>query len=290
MAKTELHLHLLGAIPPATLWTLILLFLSLLTTLSAQERMIQLSPELQIREIEKNSYLITHSFPWPANSLLLILEEPHALLIDTPYTPEATGQVLDWLQEQFGPGLDITAINTGFHIDNLGGNKALLERGIPIYGSELTAELLDRKGSDTMSKLSLWLRGRENEKYLKVYTDFDFFKPNRLFDIHEEQKLTLGSTDIIIHYPGPTHTYDNLVVYIPGKKLLFGGCMILSSQTNKPGFIEDGNLYEWQKSLVNLKNRFTDARIVIPGHGDPGSPNLIDHTEKVLRDSNKQGE
>lgn len=243
---------------------------------------LQLSEELTITEIEKETFLITHSFPWPGNSLIVVLDKKNILLIDTPYTPEATSLVLDWIQKKLGKDRSITAINTGFHIDNLGGNEALIKRNIPIYGSGLTVQLIETRSADTMKKMITWLSGAEYEKYRNTYSNFKFFSPTRTFNINEEQKLRLGSEEVIIFYPGPTHTYDNIVVYIPGKQLLFGGCMILSSDTEKPGYVDDGNPDEWANSLLQLEKRFEKIRLVVPGHGEAGSKMLITHTKQVV--------
>lgn len=243
---------------------------------------VQLTEEIKIREIEKDVFLITHCFPWPGNSLLLILDQNNIVWIDTPYTPEATSLILDWILNKYGNSYFITEINTGFHIDNLGGNRELIKRNITIYGSDLTCELLETRSEITMSKIIKWLNGHEYEKYKYVYTNFLFYNPTEIFDINEEQKLVFGSEEVIIYYPGPTHTYDNLVVYIPGKKLLFGGCMVLSSDEEKVGFSEDGNLHEWVNSLSNLETRFDNCRIVVPGHGNPGDFLLINHTKEIV--------
>ncbi|WP_319476485.1 MBL fold metallo-hydrolase [Marispirochaeta aestuarii] len=243
---------------------------------------VQLTEKISITEIEDKVFLVTHSFPWPGNSLFLVLDKENILWIDTPYTPEATALVLDWIEKEIGKQYSITEINTGFHIDNLGGNQELINRNIPIYGSSLTCKLLDNQSRITMSKMMNWLKGVENKKYRDVYSDFQFFRPTRTFDINEEQRLTFGSEEVVIYYPGPTHTYDNLLVYIPGRKLLFGGCMILSADADKVGFVEDGNLQEWAKSLLKLEERFESIRIVIPGHGNPGSSALIEHTKDVV--------
>lgn len=242
----------------------------------------QLSEDLKVTEIENDIYLVTHSFPWPGNSLLVLVDESEILWIDTPYTPDATALVLNWVEEELGEGCSITEINTGFHIDNLGGNQELRRRNIPIYGSELTCELLDTKSGTTMSNLQAWLRDERFREHRGVYSDFEFYGPTITFDINQEQYISMGSEDVIIYYPGPTHSYDNLVVYIPGKELLFGGCMILSANAETLGYIEDGNIYQWSGSLGRLEERFTNIRIVIPGHGNPGDSALITHTREVV--------
>ena len=261
---------------------LLILLLTFFIFSAGQLPALQLSNELEITEIGQGLYLVTHSFPWAANSLLVAMDDRNMLWLDTPYTPEATAEVLDWLYSKYGTDCSVTEINTGFHIDNLGGNAELIRRGIPVYGSTLTCELLETRSRATMLKMSGWLQGRRNEKYRNVYSDFRFYCPTVTFNISEEPHLRIGSEEAVIYYPGPTHTYDNLTVYIPGRKLLFGGCMILSADAEKPGYVEDGNLKEWASSLERLKTRFPDPVTVVPGHGSPGDLSLIAHTITVV--------
>jgi hypothetical protein len=67
---------------------------------------------------------------------------------------------------------------------------------------------------------------------------------------------------------------------LPNKKAIFGGCMILSMETNRAGNVSDGNKDEWLKTiqLVDTKN----YNLVIPGHGNFGGIDLIKHTASVL--------
>lgn len=94
------------------------------------------------------AFEITHTLPWPANSLLVEMAEGTLVLAGTPYSPEATKEVLTWARARFGER-KLVAINNGFHVDNLGGNAALLEASIPVYGSDLTVTLLRERGEPT---------------------------------------------------------------------------------------------------------------------------------------------
>jgi glyoxylase-like metal-dependent hydrolase (beta-lactamase superfamily II) len=108
----------------------------------------EIDAEMEARVIQEGAFLVTHAFPWPHNSLM-VWSDATLLLVDTPYTPEATEALLRWFEEQRvltqlgGSDYEIAAINTGFHYDNLGGNRYLVDQGIPVYGSELTARLIE---------------------------------------------------------------------------------------------------------------------------------------------------
>ena len=81
-----------------------------------------------------------------------------------------------------------------------------------------------------------------------------------------------------VFYPGASQAPDKLVVYFPGRRLLFGSGMILSG--NKPGKTSDADLEQWTVSVRRL-TRFP-ADVVVPGNGDRLDPGLIQHTLDML--------
>ena len=249
---------------------------------SLQEK-ISISDDLYYQRIADSVFLIIHYFPPPhgCNSLLVVLPDNKAVLIDTPNETTGTESLVDWIDERFGP-LELRAINTGFHQDNLGGNEFLISRKIPVYGSDLTAKLVREKG-DNLKKLLLVTTGElENSKYFNSYHSLHFMPPDSTFPIRKGLNLNFGDECIEVFFPGESHTGDNVVVYLHKRGLLFGGCMIYSMASNRKGYVKDANLEEWPQALLNVKARFVDASIVVPGHGYCGDLSLIDHTIEVL--------
>ena len=86
-------------------------------------------------------------------------------------------------------------------------------------------------------------------------------------------------------YPGAGHSRDNIVAYLPGSKVLFGGCFIKAADARNLGNVRDGDAGAWPGSLKALRERFPNAEIVIPGHGEVGGPELIEHTMNLLKRS-----
>jgi metallo-beta-lactamase class B len=66
-------------------------------------------------------------------------------------------------------------------------------------------------------------------------------------------------------------------------KLLFGGCMIKSLESKDLGFTGDADLKEWPRSVEKVKNKYKNARFVIPHHSMWGNMSLIDHTLKLCK-------
>lgn len=202
------------------------------------------------------------------------------MLVDTPYTPQATKIVLEWLETQVGKK-DIVAINTHFHIDNLGGNTYLIEQNIPVYGSMQTAKLVKERAETMLNQTVDWLLDNEDSRYAEAFSGISLVPPTELFDLEDGLELTYGGERLQVYYPGPAHAPDNVVVYFPERKLLFGGCMIIG--WDSIGNTADADLSAWPESVHHLEQFEFD--ILIPGHGDRLDPGLIEHTLNLLADS-----
>jgi metallo-beta-lactamase class B len=267
--------------------TFFLILLSFFLVNSDSE--IRLNQDLVIKEIENGVHVVTHSFPWPGNSLVVFLSDNDVIFVDTPYNNEATQKVVEWIREKNSKAC-IIEINTGFHNDNLGGNEYLLSQNIPVYGSELTAELIENgKIYETMASAYELMKQTQkgSPECLEAYATQKFKAPNHLFDIEEGLLLNIGKEIIEVYFPGESHSIDNLVVYFNNRKILFGGCMIKSLESKGPGFTDDANMEEWPKSVKKVLNKYKNARIVVPGHGNWGDTKLLKHTIDLLINFNK---
>lgn len=255
-------------------------FISVMLCLIWSSLTVSASPEkmaeyLFFEQLNENVYLIDHHFPWPANSLAVKINET-VILIDTPYTSAATKIVVERIRDTWRPA-NIIAVNTGFHVDNLGGNGYLIEQGIPVYGSKLTYELLEQIGEASRKLMLSWLRGPANKVFYDGHQE-PYIKPTHLFEIKLNEVFTLLDGKVQIYYPGESHSPDNLVVYLPELKLLFGGCMVKSSESKNLGNTANANLADWPKSVQKLLDKYKDAAIVVPGHGKWGDIKLLRHT------------
>jgi glyoxylase-like metal-dependent hydrolase (beta-lactamase superfamily II) len=61
---------------------------------------------------------------------------------------------------------------------------------------------------------------------------------------------------------GPAHTPEDIVVYIPGKKLLFSGDLVFRGRIP---YVGGADSQQWIKSLDTLLA--LDAQVIVPGHG-----------------------
>jgi len=182
---------------------------------------------------------------------LLIVDRNDLVLINTPAKDSLTAIMLDCIEQKFKRKVT-KVIVSHFHDDSAGGLHETGKLGIVSYGSEKTRDLL---------------------------------KPeNKIINIafSDSLKISLQTIQFLLFYPGAGHTMDNIVIWVPGEKILFGGCLLKSLETNNKGNLKDADLKAWPATVQKVKNKFNEARIVIPGHGAIGDSTIFDQTLRIV--------
>jgi len=85
-----------------------------------------------------------------------------------------------------------------------------------------------------------------------------------------------------IAYPGPAHAEENLIVYVPAEKILFGGCAVKGAGSLTLGNLEDAKVKDWPQSLNWIKQTYPDTKLVVPGHGKGAGLSLLNETLALL--------
>lgn len=177
------------------------------------------------------------------------------VVIDTPWDEDQTRQLIDWIDREIGKPIRSFVI-THSHEDRIGGINVLKEKGIPAVSSRRTADLAEKEG---------------------------IARPDVLFE--NDTTITTDDARIEVFYPGAGHTADNVVVYFPAEKVLYGGCFLKSGTTTSLGNLADADTAAWPASLERVKAKFPNREFVIPGHGGL-EPGAIENTLKLLREYN----
>jgi metallo-beta-lactamase class B len=186
----------------------------------------------------------------PANGLIVI-DGKYAMVIDLPWTNEQAGVLFDWVAREHKATIQ-KVVPTHFHIDCAGGLAEAHRRGADSFALEKTVEILKRTNKPA---------------------------PRNWFT--ERMSLNCGDTRVELAFLGAGHTVDNIVAWIPARKILFGGCLVKSLNAKDIGNTEDADLVNYPTTLKKVKERYSDAKIVVPGHGQPGGLDLIDHTIRL---------
>ncbi len=225
----------------------------------AQDEMIKISDDLELRKISTNAYIhisyqdLQNYRHVPANGLIYF-EKSKAFIIDTPWTNEQSRILVNWLRENLVLEIE-GVIATHWHDDCMGGLNEIKKMGIKTYSHKLTREITQSNNL-----------------------------PVPQFDFQDSLTLKVNENKIICYYFGAGHTVDNIVVWIPEEKILFGGCMVKTLRQRNLGFTGDADVKEWPNTLKKLLKKFPESKIVIPGHGDYGDLSLIQHTIELLKE------
>ena len=187
---------------------------------------------------------------------LIVIDGDAAYLVDTPWSEEDTARLLAWLTQR---GYELKAsVSTHWHDDRTAGIGLLNSKKIPTYASRLTNRVL-----------------REKELPLATH-------------VFDSEVFTLLEDRIELFYPGPGHSEDNIVAWLPRQKLLFGGCLLRAMGWKSAGNLSDANLGEWGNSIRRIENRYPEIHLVVPGHGEPGREQMMDHTFSIVTAASKK--
>ena len=210
--------------------------------------------QLKITKLNDNvyqhiSYKKVGSYGMVGASGLVVLDGANAHIIDTPWTAQDTKKLVAWIASK---NLTLkSAVVTHFHQDASGGLSFLNSLKIKTYATSLTNELLSSKQRDTSS------HAIRNSEY------------------------TLLTDKIETFYPGAGHSQDNIVVWLPKEKILFGGCFVKSIESKGLGYTGHASVKDWPISIQNVINKYPNVEMVVPGHGKIGDISLLRHTAQL---------
>lgn len=220
-------------------------------TISAQNKY-----NLKITHLTDNLYLYVSygkymNTYYPANAMYMVTNKG-IVLFDTPWAKRYYQPLLDSLWARHHQKV-ILCISTHFHDDRTGGLKYYNAKGIKTYTTATT---------DSLSTLHHNNRAR--------------------FLLYQDSTFKVGQSSFSTYYPGPGHTLDNIVIWFPKQKVLYGGCLIKSVSDTSLGNLEDADVPQWANSLRRLQKKFPNPHFVIVGHNDWRDPNSIQHTLKLI--------
>ena len=214
------------------------------------------NPALKITRLTGDFYVFTtyRNYKGAATSSngMYFLSEKGAVLIDTPWDTTQFQPLLDSIRIKHKQKV-VFCIATHSHEDRTGGLEFLKKQGVKTYTSMQTDSICAKSGDKRAGF---------------------FFKKDTTFTIGEHIFQTC--------YAGPGHTKDNIAIWFGKEKILYGGCLIKSTEAEDLGYIAEANLKDWPTTLNTLKLKFKDPNYIIPGHQGWKSLKSIDHTLNLL--------
>lgn len=218
-----------------------------------QFQRIAVSKDIEVVKITENvfvhvSYSTIENYGRVASNGIILIDKGKAALFDTPMTNELTKELVEWITDSLKCNITMFVPNH-WHSDCMGGLEYLHNLGIESYANEMTLKIAGSK------KLPVPKHG---------------FK--------DSTTLYLGTTKIFCEYLGAAHSIDNIVVWIPSEKVLFPGCIAKELNSKNLGNTADGDLKVYPVTVKKILEKYKDAKFVIPGHGNLGGVELLEHT------------
>jgi metallo-beta-lactamase class B len=200
---------------------------------------------------------LDNSSRFPSNGLIII-KNGQALMIDTPMDNDKTERLSKYIKRSLNA--DLTKLIIGhFHDDCLGGLDYLQNAGVESIANTRTIDKCKEIGLPIPST---------------PFTD------SLIFDFN--------GVKIECRYFGAGHSFDNITVWLPNNKILFGGCLVRSGNSNSLGNLSDAVVSEWDLTIKQLMYEYTDIKIVIPGHGNYGGKEILAHTIELVEAERKK--
>ena len=220
-------------------------------------------PPPSLEEVSPDVYAyIQLDGSWGLNNTGFITGSDSVSVVDTCFTEARTRAFL----RAIGDVTDLpirTLVNTHHHGDHTHGNYLL--SGASIVGHELCRQTVIDTGLHTLHPLFPNV----------VWGDLELAPPFITF--RDRLDLFVDDLKLELHYMGPAHTTNDVVVWLPERRLLFTGDLVFNGGTP---FVAMGSI---AGSLVALERlRAFDAEIVVPGHGSVCGPQVMDDIEAYL--------
>ncbi len=195
--------------------------------------------------------------PVPSNSMYMVTSEG-IVLFDTPWDSTQFQPLLDSIKIKHNKNV-VLCISTHFHEDRTAGLEYYRRLGIKTYTTEQTDEL---------SKI-------RNEKRAE-------------FLIYKDSIFTVGQHIFQTYYGGQGHSPDNIVIWFDKEKILYGGCLVKSTEAEDLGNLSDANVKEWATTIENIQHKFINPSYIIPGHLDWHKKESLAHTLLLIQQYNEK--
>jgi len=159
----------------------------------------------------------------------------------------------------------VRVIDTHYHLDHTYGNAYWSDRGArPVAYAGLREELAQSEPELFGGGPGLW------QKMAGVLPQLRSSRPLSPSYVTSGTTFGSGSDAITIIHPGIGHTHSDAVVWVPAKRALFTGDLVVNGPYNA---VADSTIGPWIHVLDDL--RALRPEIVVPGHGRAGGPELI---------------
>ena len=219
-------------------------------------------PELTLVPVQDNIYMIRNA---GSGNITMLVGKRYVILVDAKFPQDHDG-----IMKIVKSVTDLPVryvINTHMHPDHAGGNPAMQAIGADVIASENARRIMAERGTPGLPNMAI-------RDFLRIYLD---------------------DLPIELHYYGRGHTDNDIVLYLPTKRLLIAGDLFALSGPYRAviDYTAGGSLRDWTRTLERVLQ--LDFDTVIPGHSGltdrknmEGYKDYLTRTQEMVREMNKQ--
>ncbi|MDO8615075.1 MAG: MBL fold metallo-hydrolase [Dehalococcoidia bacterium] len=222
-------------------------------------------PPPRVEEVSEGIFAyIQPNGGWGLNNAGFIVGREAVTAIDTCFTVKRSRAFAEAVRTAAGARPVQTLVNTHHHGDHTHGNFVFAP-GATIIGHERCRQEAIATGLGTTA---FWPQVDWGE--IRLAPPFVTFA----------ERLNVYADDLRVEliYVGPAHTTNDIVAWVPERKLLFAGDVIFNGGTP---FVVMGSLAGSLAALETLRG--LGAERIVPGHGPVCAPAVIDDVAAYLR-------
>ena len=223
-----------------------------------------------------------NSLMLPAGDRVLVVDAKFSYVADA-----LRADAVSTLPEGERADAGVVLVNTHHHADHTAGNVAFVGRGESYAHANAIERISDSHANYVRSPL-----GGPGQVRRVMPDRVDLFEaaaeiasrartlepeawvPTSAVD--EQKTLVLGMQSVELVHFGPGHTDNDLVVRIPAANVLHTGDLVFRGF--HPFCDPEGGVSptKWIKVLKKVRALCDNDTLVVPGHGEPGEPAIID--------------
>lgn len=230
---------------------LTILFFFFLTNCFAQDS----DSKLKITHLTGDFYVFTTYNLYKGNRIgangLYVITNDGVIMIDSPWDTTQFQPLLDSIRAKHNKNV-VMNVATHFHEDRTGGLEYYKQKSIKTYTTKQTDELSKK-------------RGMKRAEFL----------------LTNDTTFRVGQYSFQTFYPGQGHAPDNIVIWFEKEKVLYGGCLIKSTDDNTLGNLGDANVKAYSTTVKKVIEKCRNPLYVIPGHNNWNTTKSLEHTLKM---------
>jgi glyoxylase-like metal-dependent hydrolase (beta-lactamase superfamily II) len=163
--------------------------------------------------------------------------------------------------------------DTHYHWDHSQGNSVMADEGVTVICSQDCASELSTKGKEE------WASGAKRTDQYSL-APYRMELPSVVFD--NFMAIDDGERRLELRRVGPAHTIGDAVAFLPKEGILFTGDLCVNWRSGNNVGDRDADHPHWAQVLNDMAR--WNLKIVIPGHGDPGTVDTLKAQSAFLDD------